>query len=161
VDEQFAVSISGDEIVFWCLPDAKRAKSFKVTDATIAIAVSPDGQWIAVSHKPDANKLKKDPRYKKNKKSLKIDSKFKERVSVFDTENFKLKYTVDGLYHTVYKIDFSKNGEFIFVQHIPHGRAKSATSFMEAYVSLADAKTGEALRTKVLWRAPMPSHSLS
>jgi len=47
------------------------------------------------------------------------------------------------------------------VQHIPHGRAKSATSFMEAYVSLADAKTGEALRTKVLWRAPMPSHSLS
>lgn len=145
-DEQYAVAISGDEIVFWSLPDAKRAKSFKVTDATNAIAISPDGQWIAVSHKPDANKLKKDPRYKKNKKSLKIDSKFKERISVFDTDNFELKYTVDDLYHVVYKIDFSKNGEFIFVQHIPHGRAKSASTFREAYVSMADAKTGEALR---------------
>jgi hypothetical protein len=145
-DEQFAVTISGDEITFWSLPDANRAKSFKVTNATNAIAVSPDGKWIAVSHQPDADRLKKDPRYKKNKKSLKIDSKFKERVSVFDTENFKHKYTVDDLYNIVYKMDFSKNGEFIFIQHIPHSKAKSATTFREAFVSMADANTGEALR---------------
>ena len=145
-DEQYAVTISGDEITFWSLPDANRAKSFKVTDATNAIAVSPNGKWIAVSHQPDADRLKKDPRYKKNKKSLKIDSKFKERVSVFDTENFKHKYTVDDLYNIVYKMDFSKNGEFLFIQHIPHSKAKSATTFREAYVSMADANTGEALR---------------
>ncbi|HOI32440.1 MAG: hypothetical protein PHG67_12850 [Bacteroidales bacterium] len=145
-DEQYAVTITGDEIAFWTLPDAKPAKTFKVKDATNAIAVSPDGKWIAVSHKPDADKLKKDPRYKKNKKSLKIDSKFKERVSVFDTETFKLKYTVDDLYNIVYKLEFTFNGQLIFVQHIPHAKAKSATSFREAYVSIANASTGEALR---------------
>jgi len=161
-DEQYAVTVSGEEVVFWSLPSGKRSKAFRVNDASNAIAVSPDGKWIAVSHKPDADKLKRDPRYKKNKKSLKIDSKYKERVSVFDTENFELKFTVNDLYHVVYKLDFSKDGQWIFVQHIPHLKAQSAPSFREAYVSMAYAATGEASRRGFMSRTNAePTYKLS
>jgi len=145
-DEKFAVTVSDEEVVFWTLPDGKRHKAFKVKEATNAVAVSPDGKFIAVSHRPDAEKLKKNPRYKKNKQSLKTDIKFKEEVSVFDTEKFNLVYTVDDLYHVVYRLNFDSDGKCIYIQHIPHTKAQSAISFREAYISMADAVSGTAMR---------------
>jgi len=152
-DEQYAVTISDEEIAFWTLPSGKKEKSFKVEEATNAVAVSPDGRYIAVSHRTDAKQLKKDPRYKKNKKSLKTDIKYKEQISVYDTEQFQLQYTIDDLYDVVYKIDYSRQGNILYIQHIPHHKAQSSTSFREAYISLADAASGKAMRKGFMARS--------
>ncbi len=50
-DEQFAVGLSGESASFWNLSANTMETAFKVDEATNAIAMSPDGKLIAVSHK--------------------------------------------------------------------------------------------------------------
>jgi Tol biopolymer transport system component len=68
-DENYAVTLSGDDVSFWNLATGDKERSFNVPDASNSAAVSTDGKLVAVSHRPWKDELKKNPMYVNNKKN--------------------------------------------------------------------------------------------
>ena len=71
-NEQQAISLEGDEVVFWQLPDGSKIKSFKVENTSDAIAISQDGNQIAIAQTINKENLKGDSRFRKQKKAAKL-----------------------------------------------------------------------------------------
>ncbi len=145
-DSKSAVTLTADQVSFWDLASGKKGKSFKINQATNGIAVSPDGKHIAVSHKVNEDDIKKDPRYKKNKKGLKHVLKYKQQISVFDAETFQYEYTVNELYDIVYRLEYSDDGNTLFCLQIPHLKAQATGNVRQTYISTINGTTGEAQR---------------
>jgi WD40 repeat protein len=144
-DEQYIVTLVAGEVSFWNLETGNKDKSFNVNLATNGVAVSPDGKHIAVSHRPDADELKKRPDYKKNKKAYQNTAKYKQEVSIFETETFKKVITVNEFYDIVYKLEYSGDGITIFCMNIPHVNIQTSAERL-TYISTINAETGNAQR---------------
>ncbi|MCB0824066.1 MAG: hypothetical protein KDC09_15320 [Bacteroidales bacterium] len=153
-DEKFAVTLTADEIAFWELPSGNKSRSFKVANATNGLAISPDGKSIVVSHHTDEDIIKKDPKYKKNKKAKKAAIKYKQQISVFDYETFERKTTIAELYDIVYRLEYSANGGVLFVLQIPHMKAQNSTTNRQTYISTVDMFAVEPLRIGFTSQAP-------
>ncbi|MDP2722981.1 MAG: hypothetical protein Q8O72_09505 [Bacteroidales bacterium] len=145
-DSEHAISISGNEITIWKLPSGEKIRSFILNQATNGLAVSPDGKYLAVSHKPNEKELKKEPYYKKNKRALKAALKYKNQISVYDIESFSLQYTVNSLYDIIYRLEYSPDGNTLFCLQIPHIKVQSSKSGRQSYISTINGKTGEPQR---------------
>ncbi len=143
-DEQQAVSLQGEEITFWNLATGSKLKSFRVSGASDAIALSPDGSTIAVSHIVTKADLKGDRRFKK-KKAAKPVLRFKQLVSFYNTTTFEKLKTVNEFYDIVYRLRFSNDGNNVFVFQIPHIKVQTSKQTL-TYVSRVDGKSFEALR---------------
>ena len=100
-DEQYALALSGNTISIWDIESGKKDKSFKVHEASNGIAISPDGNTIAVSHSVNDEELQAMPRYKKDKKARKFISKYKQQITLYDAHSFKKKMTVNEFYDIV------------------------------------------------------------
>lgn len=161
-DEKFAVTLTADEVAFWELPSGKKSRSFKVENASNGLAISPNGKSIVVSHHTDAENIKKDPRYKKNKKAKKAAIKYKQQISVFDYETFEHKATIDELYDIVYRIEFSEDASALFILQIPHMKAQASGAIRQTYISTVNMDNLEPLRVGFTSQAPYePDFKLS
>ncbi|MCF6342172.1 MAG: hypothetical protein L3J31_05140 [Bacteroidales bacterium] len=145
-DEKYVLALSGEEVSFWNLDTKKKDKSFKVEKASNGIAISPDGKWIAVSHKLYEKDARQMPNLKRDKKTMKHALKYKQQISVFDASTFKKLYTVNELYDIIYKLSFSDDGQFLMCLHIPHTKAQSSPTGRQMYVNVIDMNTQQPVR---------------
>ncbi|MCF8368914.1 MAG: WD40 repeat domain-containing protein [Bacteroidales bacterium] len=145
-DSKYVLSLTANEVAFWGISSGKKEKSFIVPNATNGLAISPDGQFIAVAHKVNEAGLKKDPRFKKNKKGLKHAVKYKQQISIYDAHTFDYKYTVNELYDIVYKLEYTPDGKIMFCLQIPHMKAQALEGKRQTYLTTIDAVKGEPMR---------------
>jgi WD40 repeat protein len=145
-DEKHLVTLSGgDKVAIHDIETRKELRSFNVPGATNSIAISADGKYIAVAHKTYMSDLKNNPAYKNNKKNQPILEKYKQQVSVFDYNTFEKLYTIDAFYDLVYLLNYSDDGEYLFVYSIPHTKLQGPNG-KKSYVEVVNAKTGEPFR---------------
>ena len=146
MDEKHLVTLSGgDKVAIHDIETRKELRSFVVPDATNAVAVSADGKFIAVSHKPYMSDLKNNPAYKNNKKNQPILEKYKQQITVFDYNTFEKLYTIDAFYDLIYTLDYTDDGEYLFVYSIPHTKLQGPNG-RKSYVEVVKAATGEPIR---------------
>jgi WD40 repeat protein len=145
-DEQYAAALSGNTVSFWNIETGKKEKSFKVHEASNGIAISPDGNTIAVSHRVSDEELTAIPRYKKDKKARKFMSKYKQQITLYDTHSFGKIKTVNEFYDIVYRLEYSDDGKELFCLNIPHSKAQSTAGQRQTYINIIDGKTGEPQR---------------
>lgn len=145
-DDKYAISLSSDQVSFWNLETGRKEGNFDVPDATNALAVSPDGLYLAVSHKTRADELKQDSRYKNNKKNLDILEKYKQQVSLYDAQTFQKLYTVDEFYDIIYRLTFSGDSKYLFCHSVPNTKLQKGSNPKEGYVSVIDVINKEPLR---------------
>ena len=145
-DEKYVLALSGEEVGFWNLTTRKKEKSFKVAEASNAIAISPDGKIIAVSHHLYEKDAKQIPALKRDKKTLKNALKYKQQISIYDAVTFKKLYTVNELYDIVYKLEFSVDARWLICLHIPHTKMQNNPSDRQMYVNVVDMYTREPKR---------------
>jgi hypothetical protein len=144
-DEKYIITLVAGEVSFWNLETGIKDKSFNVNLATNGVAISPDGKHIAVSHRPDANELKKRPDYRQKKKAYQIAVKYKQEVSIFNAETFEREATVNEFYDIIYKLEYSDDGKTIFCMNIPHIKVQTSAD-RQTYINTIDATTGIAQR---------------
>jgi len=145
-DEQYALTLSGDEVAFWNLLNGKKEKSFSVPMASNAVAINPEMTKIAVSFKMDKKTLKKHPSMKNKKgKVIKKTAKYKQWIAVFDASTFEKLYTVDAMYDIIYKLEYSPDGKTLFCLHIPHLKAQTGLQRL-TYINTINAESGDPLR---------------
>ena len=145
-DEKYLVTLSGgNKVAIHDIETRKELRSFSVPQASNSLAVSADGKFIAVSHKTYMNDLKNNPAYKNNKKNQPILEKYKQQVTVFDYNTFEKLYTIDAFYDLIYLMDYSDNGDYLFIYSIPHTKLQGPNG-KKSYVEVVNAKTGEPLR---------------
>ena len=145
-DENFALALSGNTISIWDIESGKKDKSFKVHEVSNGIAISPDGNIIAVSHHVSDEELQAMPKYKKDKKGRKFISKYKQQITLYDAHSFKKKLTVNEFYDIVYRLEYSKDGTQLFCLNIPHLKVQSGVGMRQTYVSIIDGFSGESQR---------------
>lgn len=151
-DEKYIVTLTTGEVAFWNLISGNKDRSFTVAGASNAVGISPDGKHIAVSHHPDVADLKNKPALAKNKKALKIALKYKQQISIFNTETFARESTVDELYDIVYRLEYAPDGKTLFCLNIPHVKAQTAVERI-TYINTIDVESGKALRKGFVSRA--------
>ncbi|MCB2207469.1 MAG: hypothetical protein KQH67_04165 [Bacteroidetes bacterium] len=144
-DEQFALALSGESVSFWNLSSGNMESAFKVDEATNAIAISPDGNLIAISHKLSEESAKNMPQLQRDKKVLKSALKYKQQVSVYDATTFQKLYTVNELYDIIYKLRFSDNGRDLFCLNIPHLKIQNSDK-RQSYINVIDVDSGSPKR---------------
>jgi hypothetical protein len=144
-DEKFALALTGESVSFWDLSSKTMKTAFKVDKATNAIAMSPDGKLIAVSHKLSEATAKEIPQLKRDKKVLKSALKYKQQVSIYDAITFNKLYTVNELYDIIYKLKFSGDGKRLLCLNIPHQKIQN-TAARQSYLNVIDMETGSPIR---------------
>jgi WD40 repeat protein len=145
-DDQYLVTLNGGvRVTIHDIVTRKEVRSFSVPQAANALAVSADGKQIAVSHKTYMEDLVNNPIYKNNKQNRPVYEKYKQQVSVYDFESLKKLYTIDAFYDLIYRLDYSDDGNYLFVYSIPHVKLQGPNG-KKSYVEVADAKTGQPLR---------------
>jgi WD40 repeat protein len=145
-DEKYLVTLSGgDKVAVHDIETRRELRSFVVPQATNSVAVSADGKLIAVSHKTYKNDLVTNPAYKNNKKNQPILEKYKQQISVFDYETFEKLYTIDAFYDLIYLMDYSDDGDYLFIYSIPHIKLQGPNG-KKSYVEVVNARTGEPTR---------------
>ena len=144
-DEQFAFALSGESIHKWNISTSTKETVFQVDEATNAIAISPDGKLVAVSHKLSVKSAREIPQLQRDKKVLKSALKYKQQVSIYDASTFKKLYTVNELYDIIYKLRFSGDGSDLLCLNIPHQKQQN-TAARQSYVNVIDIETGQPKR---------------
>jgi hypothetical protein len=145
-DEKYLVTLSGgDKVAIHDIETRKELRSFVVPDATNSVAVSADQKYIAVAHKTYMSDLKNNPAYKNNKKNQPILEKYKQEVTVYDFNTFEKLYTIDTFYDLIYLMDYTDDGQYLFIYSIPHTKLQGPNG-KKSYVEVVNAKTGEPLR---------------
>ncbi len=148
-DEQLLYTLEGEQITVRALPSGDETGRIPVPLARNSMAVSPDGRWIAVTHRPTLPQLETVPSMRNDKKALKPAMKFREMVSLYDAVTGKLVGTVPEIYDRVYTMAFSEQGDRLLVYSVAHTRIE-ATGMPEGVVSMVEMPTMVPLRTGFL-----------
>lgn len=144
-DEQQAISLEGDEVVFWQLPDGSKIKSFKVENTSDAIAISQDGNQIAIAQTIKKESLKGDSRFRKQKKAAKLTVKYKQQLSIYNSSTGKKIATINEFYDIIHALRYSEGGEVLLVFQKPHPKVQ--TGFQSrSYINLIDVETNAPMR---------------
>ena len=144
-DEKFALSLTGQGVEFWDLDNGQKINSFNVPQATNSVAISPNGKWIAVSHRTYMEELQKNSMWTNNKKNRTNLEKYKQHITIYDAVTFQPLYTIDEFYDIVYDLKYTPDNKYLLIYSIPHDKLQQTGR--KSYVSVANAFTGEPLRT--------------
>jgi Tol biopolymer transport system component len=128
-----------------------------VDQATNAVALSPDGRTLAVSHRPTEEQLTLVPSFRNDKKALKAALKYRQMVSLYDAGTGELKRTVPEAYDIIRAMGYTADGARLLVYSSQDTRAGTAPmaggnqwnlSLVDrpGYVQQVDGATGEPLR---------------
>ena len=84
-------------VTFRRIADAAVTRSITVPNATNAIALSPDGKLVAVSHRPTPELLATVPSVRNDKKAIKPALKYRQMVSFYSLPDGKLTRTINEI----------------------------------------------------------------
>lgn len=112
-----------------------------------AVAVSTDGQRVAVAHKPSKTELEALTGLRNDKDALKNALKVGQLVTVYDLATLKPLHTLDELFDKIFRLEYSPDGQDLWIHAKPHTRKGGNPNPNQCYVSVADARTGAMRRT--------------
>ncbi len=142
-DETLAVSLNNDEITLWSLPSGEKIKSYTISGATNAIAISPDRKTLAVSEVINPDDYKKQ--FGKDSKGLKNTVKFKQLVGLYDAETGTKLKMIDEFYDLIYNLAFLPDENVLMVYQTPDIRIQANNKNL-SYINLIDVAKQEPLR---------------
>lgn len=152
-DETYYITLTGEGITKYALPSGEKINKFTVENATNAIAISPDGKYIAVSHRPTLEQVKNAPTIrndKKAKKAIKPALKYREMVSIYDAKTFKKVKTINELYDVMYSLWFNKDGSKLYSYSVPHSKMQIATGGRQGYIYTVETSSWTPLRASFM-----------
>lgn len=165
-DGRLFATLDGDRVTVRSVPDGSTVRSIEVKDATNAIAISPDGKLLAVSHRPNEADLVNVPSVRNDKKGLKAALKFRQVVSLYHLEDGTLWRTVNEVYDIIRSMAFTPDGAQLLVYSSADPRSqRSAAGLNElnftlvdrpGHVEQVDARTGEPMRVGFMCRMNEP-----
>lgn len=112
-----------------------------------AVAVSTDGARIAVAHRPTKEELQQLTALRSDKDALKAAMKVGQVVKVYDARTLEPVHLLDALFDKVFRLEYSPDGQDLWIHAKPHTRKGGNPNANQSYVSVADARTGELRRT--------------
>lgn len=142
-DEQTAVSLNNNEITFWSLPSGEKTKSFNIGVAGNALALSHDKKTLAVSQPVVEAEAKSY--FGKDKKGLKSAVKYKQIVTLFESENGKKIKTIGEFYDLIYNLAYLPDNDILLVFQTPDVRIQAYNKSL-SYISLIDIAKNEPMR---------------
>ncbi|MCB0431302.1 MAG: hypothetical protein H6585_15360 [Flavobacteriales bacterium] len=153
-DESFYVVLQGDDVSFYELPSGRMMRKFTVENATNAVAISPDGKQVAVSHMPTAQLLQDVPSIRLDKKAIKPALKYRQMISIYDAGSMELIKTINEIYDIIYRLQYSHDGYRLFSYSIPHTKMQTSTAGRQGYIYMIRMPEGDVLRTSFMSLAP-------
>ena len=121
-DERFIYSLEGEHVTVRTLPDGQEVRRINVPLTRAALAVSPDGELMAVSHRPTQPQLETVPSIRNDRRGLKPALKYREMVSIFNTADGGLVGTIPEVYDVIYDMTFTSTGDRLLIYAIPHSK---------------------------------------
>ncbi len=145
-DERTVVTLGKDGLHLYDLATRQR------TDAHLertgnAVAVSTDGRTIAVAHRPSKEELEKLPALRNDKDAIKAALKMGHLVTLYDRHTLRPITTLDELFDKVFRLEYSPDGQDLWIHAKPHSRKSGNPNTNQSYVSVADAGTNTLKRT--------------
>jgi WD40 repeat protein len=142
-DGKKLVVLEGDQVYSYAINGNEKKTLFPVPEATNCLGISKDGEKIAISHKPEDGYLENFVTKKRQKKNFKLYKKYRQCISVFDTETFEKLYTVDEMFDIPYLLEFGPKDDFILCYSVPHTKIVQKTGMQGSrYISKINAKDG-------------------
>lgn len=149
--------LDGGRVTLRSLKDGQVLRTLDVGGATNAVALSPDGRTVAVSHRPTEEQLALVPSLRSDKKALKAALKYRQMVSLFDAGTGALRRTVPEVYDIIRAMGYTADGARLLVyssQDPRNGVAPVSGGKVwnlnmvdrPGYVQQIDGTTGEPLR---------------
>ena len=148
-DGKHLLSLEGDQLSVINIVSGDKVEKHRFFNASVSADIDPTGKLIAVAvHPDDKEMLSTIPSLRQDKKALKTASKYKQMVEILDAQTFESKYLVNDLFDLIFRVEFSKDGRYLFVLHTPHfTKDNSSINGKQSYVSVVDMETQEVLRT--------------
>ena len=149
--------LKGQKVTFYNLQTGENIQTLELPSLTNSVALSADESILAISHKPTLEQVKNAPTIrndKKAKKAIKPALKYREIISFYDAKTFQLIATVNELYDVVYRLQFSKSGNELFVYSIPHTKMQTSTAGRQGYVHVIDVASKTPARQSYLSLSP-------
>lgn len=140
------IVLEGDNLYSYSLTAKEKKVLLPTPDATNCMAFSPEGSKVAISHHVEDEYLNSYVTKKKQKDNYKIFKKYRQCVSVYETENYTKLYTVDEMFDIPYALEFSPDGATLLCYSVPHTKVVAKTGMTGTkYISVINAENGETL----------------
>lgn len=153
-DERSLYSVDDDGVSITDIAAGTVSKVGELGRSGNAMAISPDGDRIAVTHQPTEADLANVPSVRNDKKAIKAALKAGQVVVLYDLHSGQRAATVSELFDKVFRVEYSPDGKELWI-HARPGSHKSANPDRSlSYVDVADPYTG------VMGRASFPSHAI-
>lgn len=145
-NNQELIVLEGDNLYSYSLIGKGKKVLLPTPDATNCMAYSPDGSKVAISHHVAEDYLDAYVTKKRQKDNYKLYKKYRQCVSVYETESYSLLYTVDEMFDIPYALQFSPDGSTLLCYSVPHTKVVAKTGMTGSkYISIINAETGETL----------------
>ncbi|HPF89873.1 MAG: WD40 repeat domain-containing protein [Flavobacteriales bacterium] len=163
LDDAYAAAITPDEEALLVLGkdgvrvvDISSGKSdpIKLARTGNAIAISTDGRFIAVAHRPTREEAATLTAIRNDKKALKTAEKLGQVVIIYDRSTLARVAMLDELFDKVFRLEYSPDGTDLWIHAKAHSRKGGNPNPNQSYVDVADA------RTHVMKRTSFPSLAL-
>lgn len=113
-DETYSYMDEG-RLVICSFPDGKEIASNKDDRLKSSLCYGPDGTTVYASRGFDKSDLKKDPRFKKNKKGAKYFSKYQQTIVGYSASDLSQSFISDETFDEIYEMRLSKKKDRILI----------------------------------------------
>ena len=156
LDDLYAAAITPDERTLLTLGkdgvrvvDISSGKSdpIKLARTGNAIAISTDGRFVAVAHRPTREEAATLTALRNDKKALKTAEKIGQVVVIYDRSTMERVALLDELFDKVFRLEYSPDGTDLWIHAKAHSRKGGNPNPDQSYVDVADASTHLMKRT--------------
>jgi WD40 repeat protein len=145
-NNQELIVLEGDNLYSYSLTGKGKKVLLPTPEATNCMAFSPDGSKVAISHHVEDDYLNAYVTKKGQKDNYKLYKKYRQCVSVYETENYTRLYSVDEMFDIPYALQFSPDGSTLLCYSVPHTKVVAKTGMTGSkYISVIDSETGKTL----------------
>ncbi|MEQ8907846.1 MAG: WD40 repeat domain-containing protein [Vicingaceae bacterium] len=141
-DESKLYVLEKDQLEIRELPSGKILKKRELEAGRNAMAISPDGEDLAVVVKPTKEELKEITTVRNDRKALKAALKYRFAIAIFDTETLERKKMVNEIYDNINQMHYSKDGKKLLCFNVAQN----------SYINVIDASTYQPSREGYLSR---------
>ena len=110
-DEKQVITLENKKVTIRDLSSGNVLTDFKAEDATNALAVSPDGQQLAIVKKPSKKEVAMLVSRKMKKKAIKEAAKTKFLIAIYNKGTQELESIVPEFYDNISLLFYMQNGE--------------------------------------------------
>jgi hypothetical protein len=145
-DETTVVTLGRDGLHLYDIATGKRTAT-PLQRTGNSVAVSTDGKYIAVAHRPTKAELEALPALRNQKDAIKAALKLGQIVIIYDRHTLQPVTTLNELFDKVFRLEYSPDGKDLWIHAKPHTRKSGNPNPNQSYVSVADAATHAMKRT--------------